>query len=218
MSVDLQVVYPQEVIQLTQIKLVDSLSPRTLRIVGRDFRSVDEVLINQIKSPDVIITSKTSLLAQVPSQIVLDRMVTISVTSRNLTITPKSFLRFRIGNTPSKIRGILRLVQLFLKILFTTPGLDIFSPRIGGAGLRNLGQTFGSEEGGDIVSDFVISVDNTARQIVAIQTRDPRIPRDERLLAAKVLGAGFSKEESALFVAVEIISQSGRAAIANVEM
>lgn len=218
MSVDFQVVFPQEAIQLSRIQFVQGLQPRTLRVVGQDFSAVDEVLINQIESPDVIILSKSQLLAQVPAQLQVDRISTVSVLSRRLTITPRSFLRFRIGGSPTKVRGILRLVQLFVKILFTTPGTDIFSPRIGGAGLRNIGQTFGIEEGGDIVSDFIIAVDNTARQIVAIQSRDPSIPRDERLLAAKVLSAGFSKEETALFVAVELISQAGRSAIANVEM
>ena len=218
MSVDFQVVFPQEVIQLSRIQFVQGLSPRTLRLTGSDFSAVDEVIINQIESPDVIITSKTTLLAQLPEQLQIDRITTVSVLSRNLTLTPRSFLRFRISESPTKVRGILKLVQLFVKILFTTPGTDIFSPRMGGAGLRNIGQTFGIDEGGDIVSDFIIAVDNTARQIVAIQSRDPRLPRDERLLAARVLSAGFSKEETALFTAVELISQAGRAATANLEL
>ncbi len=197
---------------------MQGLSPRTLRLTGSDFSAVDEVIINQIESPDVIITSKTTLLAQLPEQLQIDRITTVSVLSRNLTLTPRSFLRFRISESPTKVRGILKLVQLFVKILFTTPGTDIFSPRMGGAGLRNIGQTFGIDEGGDIVSDFIIAVDNTARQIVAIQSRDPRLPRDERLLAARVLSAGFSKEETALFTAVELISQAGRAATANLEL
>jgi hypothetical protein len=218
MSVDFQVVFPQEAVQLSRIQFVQGLVPRTLRVVGKDFSSVDEVLVNQIESPDVIILSKTELLAQVPSQLRIDRISTVSVLSKRLTLTSRSFLRFRIGNTPTKVRGILKLVQLFVKVLFTTPGTDIFSPRLGGAGLRNIGQTFGLDEGGDIVSDFVIAVDNTARQIVAIQSRDPRLPREERLLAARVLGSGFSKQETALYVSVELISQVGRAVAVNMEM
>lgn len=218
MSIDFQVVFPQESIQLTRIQFVEGLQPKTLRITGRDFSAVDEVFINQIESPDVIILKKTELLAQVPEQLLIDRITTVSVLSRNLILTPKSFLRFRIGDSPTKVRGVLRLIQLFVKILFTTPGTDIFNPRLGAGGLRNIGQTFGLDEGGDIIADFVIAVDTTARQIVAIQTRDPSIPRDERLLAAKVLSAGFSKTETALFIAVELISQAGRAAIANMEL
>jgi hypothetical protein len=218
MSVDFQVIHPQEAIYLSSIQVVPGLSPKTIRVVGADFGSVDEVFINQIPSPDVIIVSRTQLLAQVPSQIRADRMVSVSVLSRRLTVTDKSLIRFRIGDAPSKINGILRLIQLFLKILFTTPGTDIFSPRTGAAGLKNLAQTFSREDGGGIVSDFVISVDQTAKQIVAFQSRDPRIPRDERLLAARVARAGFNRQEAALVVTVEITSQAGRAALANLEL
>lgn len=218
MSVDFQVVFPQEIVNLSKITPRDGAGPRILDIIGEDFRSVDEVLINTIPSPDVIIISKTRLLAQVPPQIQQDRVVTISVTSRKLTITPRSFLRFRISATPSKVRGILRLVQKFLKILFTTPGTDIFSPRVGAAGLRNIGQTFGADQGNEIVSDFIIAVNNTARQIVSFQARDPSIPRDERLLSAKVLSSGFNRQEGALVVTVELTSQAGRAALANLEL
>lgn len=218
MSVDFQVVFPQELIHLSQISIVPGLVPRTLDIVGEDFRSVDEVIINQVPSPDVIIVSKTRLLAQLPDSVQTDRPTTISVISRNLTITPRSLIRFRISRTPGKVRGILRLMQKFLKILFTTPGSDVFAPRIGGAGLRNIGQTFGRSEGGDIVSDFVIAVDQTTRQIISIQARNPRVPRDERLLAARIVSAGFNKVESALVVRLELTSQAGRAATANVEL
>lgn len=218
MALDFQCVFPQEAVQLTRVHLVPGLIPKTLDIIGADFRSVDEVLINQIPSPDVVILSKTRLLAQVPDQIMSNRLITVSVLSRKLTVTEKSFLRFRIGKAPGKVSGILRLLQLFLKILFTTPGTDIFSQKTGGAGLRNIGQTFGSDEGGGIVSDFVVAVATTSRQIIAIQGRDSSLPRDERLLAAKVLSAGFNKSEGALVVSVEVTSQAGRAATANVEL
>lgn len=218
MSLDVQIVFPQEAVQLTRVQVIPGLVPRTLDVLGADFRSVDEVLINQIPSPDVVILSKTRLLAQVPDQIRLDRVVTVSVLSRKLTVTEKSFLRFRIGKAPGKVSGILRLLQLFLKILFTTPGSDIFNQKTGGAGLRNIGQTFGADEGGGIVSDFVVAIANTSRQIIAIQGRDPSLPRDERLLAAKILTAGFNRSEGALVVSVEVTSQAGRAATANVEL
>jgi len=218
MSLDVQIVFPQEAVQLTRVQVIPGLVPRTLDVLGADFRSVDEVLINQIPSPDVVILSKIRLLAQVPDQIRLDRVVTVSVLSRKLTVTEKSFLRFRIGKAPGKVSGILRLLQLFLKILFTTPGSDIFNQKTGGAGLRNIGQTFGADEGGGIVSDFVVAIANTSRQIIAIQGRDPSLPRDERLLAAKILTAGFNRSEGALVVSVEVTSQAGRAATANVEL
>lgn len=219
MSVDFQVAFPQEQVPLSQVQVIPG-PPRLLDIVGTDFRSVDEVLINSIPAADVIVLSKTRLLAQLPDSLnsATSSLVSVSVLSNRLTITSKSFIRFRIGSTPGRTTGILRLVQLFLKLLFTTPGSDIFSPDFGGAGLRNLGSTFGIDQGGEIISDFHIAVTNTARQIVAIQGRDPRIPRDERLLSARIVRAGFNRQEGTLVVSVELTSQAGRAALANLEL
>jgi hypothetical protein len=82
--------------------------------------------------------------------------------------------------------------------------------------LKNLGVTFGSEGGKQIVADFVIAVATAARQIVAIQGQDPSIPFDERLLSAKVVAATYNRQEEALIVSVELVSQTGRSALANV--
>jgi hypothetical protein len=222
MAFDFQCVFPQESIRLSQILLTPSNSvglPRALDIVGEDFRSVDEVTINESESPDVIVLSKTRLIAQLPDELqnTLD-IRSVSVLSRRLTVTDRSLIRFRIGDRPGVVRGIFRLLQLFMKILFQTPGSDIWNRKSGGGGLKNVGETFSSEEGADIISDFVISVSNTSRQIVATQGREPRIPRDERLLTAKVLRVTYDRNIGALLATVEVTSQAGRAATANLEL
>lgn len=217
MAVDLQVVYPQQAILLNQVRILPG-PPRVVDVVGADFRSVDEVLLNKIASTDVVVLSKTRLVAQVPDSLLDQRILSVTVLSRRLTLSAKSLLRFRIGKTPGKVSGVLRLVQRFLKILFTTPGTDIFNRQMGGGALRSIGQTFGIDEGNNIISNLVIAIDTTSRQIVAMQSRNPSLPREERLLSAKILRAGFNKEEGAIDVAVEITNQAGAAATANLEL
>jgi hypothetical protein len=215
-SVDFQVVFPSEVVELTSVRLVPGANPPQLDISGKDFRSVDEVVINDIASSDVIVVSKNRLIATIPEGARGGFPMRVLITSRKLTITPKSLIRFKIGRTPSKVRGILKLIQLFLKLLFTTPGTDIFSPKLGSAGLKDIGRTFGKDQTGTIVTDFVIAVDTTARQIINLQGRDPSLPLDERLLRAKVQSSGFDPVQSALIVTVEITSQAGSTATTNV--
>lgn len=215
MSVDFQVVFPQEVVPLNSVRILPGVSPRSLDIIGQDFRSIDGVLVNDIPSPDIVVISQKRLWAQVPTQLVNDTLTSVTVISNKLTVTNKSLIKFRIGKTTSKVSGILRLVQLFLKILFTTPGTDIFSPRVGGNALKDIGLTFGKDQGGNITANFVIAVANTQRQIQAIQARDPTIPRDERLLQALVTKAGYNEAEAALVVSVELTSHAGRSATAN---
>lgn len=215
MAVDFQVVFPQELIPLNSVTIVQGLTPRTVSVIGSDFRYVDQVEINGFVAPQVVVLSQTSLLAQVPPQVGLQPVTSVSVVSNQLAITAKSLIAFQIGQVPGKVSGILRLVQIFLKILFTTPGTDIFAPKLGGGGLKGLGVSFGSSQGANIVSNFVVSVATAQKQILAIQARDPSLPRDERLLTATVLSAGFNKNETALVVSTEITSQTGRAALAN---
>jgi hypothetical protein len=215
-SVDFQVVFPQKAIQLNSVRVVPGASPPTLDVIGQDFRTVDQVTVNGLVSPQVVVLSRTRLLAQVPPGLQVTALSSVAVTSRDLTIGPKSLIKFQIGPTPSKVSGILRLVQVFLKMLLTTPGRDIFAPRIGGNALKDLGQTFGEDQGGLIVGDMIIAVSTTQRQLLSIQARDPTIPRDERLLSAVVSNADYNVAESALVVGVTLTSQAGRSATANI--
>ena len=216
MSVDFQAVFPQEVIPLIAIRQVPGMSPRTLDITGTDFRSLDEVLLNEIPAPGAVVVSQTRLLVPVPASLTQATITSVSVLSRRLTISQRSIIQFRIGRTPSKVRGILRLMQLFLKVLFTTPGQDIFTPKLGAAALKNIGRTFGKGQSDNIVMDFVLAVETTVRQILAIQSKDASLPFDERLLSARLLGSKYDHEQSALVVSVELTSQAGQAAVTNV--
>jgi len=216
MSLDFQIVFPQELVPIDSVTILQGVNPPSVDVIGQDFRSVDEVRINDVASPDVVILSRRRLLAQIPAELRNQVPTSVTVISNKLAMTNKSVLRFRVGRVPSTVGGILRLVQVFLKVLLTTPGRDIFAPRIGAGALKNIGMTFGKDEGGSIVSDFIVSVATAQRQIIAIQSRDPSLPPDERLLAAKIVSAGYNRNEAALVVSVEITSQAGRAARANV--
>lgn len=219
MAVDFQVVYPQESIKLTEVRLISPGGLYALRVTGSDFRAVDEVIINELPSPDVIVANKTTLVAQLPEVYQsVPEVRSVMVLSKRFTLSSRSLVRFRIGKSPGKVRGIQRLIQLFLKILFTTPKSDIFVPDAGGGVLKKVGATFGQDEGQNIITDFVISVNRTQRQLIAMQSRDQRSPRDERLLSATVIGADYDKLQSAFYITVEIVSQAGRSAIANLEL
>jgi hypothetical protein len=209
--IDLQVVFPQEAIDLTRVRLLPG-SIRSVDVMGTDFSSVDDVLINDIRSPDVVVVSRNRLVAQVPDEIPGDRVLSVTVLSKRLTVTPRSLLRFRISRVPGKVSGLQRLIQLFLKVLFTTPGSDIFHKRLGAGALGSVG-TYHNKE---VVNNFIVAVDQAARQVVALQGRRADIPRDERLLNAKVIRTGFNPETASLDVTVEIMSQAGSTALANV--
>lgn len=205
--------FPQEAVTLTAVRY----DPQSgvLDVTGQDFSSVDEVLVNDLPVSGFVVVSKTRLLTALPSSVSPNNVTSVAVLSSRLAVTPRSLLRFRVGRTPSKVTGILKLVQSFLKILFSTPGRDVFTQKLGGAALAGIGETFGVDQGSHIVSDFVLAVDTTRRQLISIQGRDTSLPKDEKLMSAKVLSSSFDYNSSSLIVSVEIISQAGRAATAN---
>lgn len=219
MAIDLQTVVPQDTIPVTRTRLTILGGLRALELDGDDFRTVEEVRINDIQSPDFIVLSKTRLLAQLPSSLQDNPDVSsVQVLSRTLTASASSLLRFRVGDTPGQVQGILRLLQKFTKLLLSEPGSDIQNPDLGGGALRNVGATFDAGEGEQIKQDFVIAIGRTARQIVALQSRNGSLPRDERLLNASLKSANFDRSSGSLFVVVEVTSQAGSSARVNVEL
>lgn len=217
MSVDFQVVFPSSIVPLSQVNYLSGIQPRTLEVIGADFRSIDEVQVNNQASPSVVVLSQNRMIVQVPDA-VLDRVTSVTVISNRLTLADKSLLRFRLGDQTTKITGILRLVQLYVKILFTTQGTDIWSPRSGGNGLRNLGRSFSSAAGQSVIADFIVAVDQTNKQIIASQSKDSRIPSDERLLKATLMSVEYNRNEGALVPSIELLNQTGQPAIASLTL
>ena len=214
MSVDFQVVFPQNLVPLSSVSYMAGIQPRTLDVIGEDFTAIDEVRVNDKPSPSIVIVSPQRMIVQVPDN-VLDRVTSVTVISNRLTIADKNLLRFRLGRTTTKVSGILRLCQLFVKVLFTTKGSDIWMPRMGGSGLKNLGRSFSSQAGQSVVSDFVISVDTTVKQIIATQSKDATIPPDEKLMRATLKSVNFNRNEGALIPTIELLNQTGQPALTS---
>jgi hypothetical protein len=201
---DIQFVQFNDALSVTSAREVPDLSPRSVQITGPDFRHAIEVLINEENSPSFVVASKTVLIAQVPS------------TQKKSVI--RSRVQFRLGKDPKKATGLKSMMQTFLKILFTTAGTDAFAQRIGGSGLKNIGRNFSLGDTQSIVSDFAISIRLAESQMKALQSQQPRLPDTERLLSANIVNSTFDVQLSALLARVELISQSGTRAIANLEL
>ena len=206
---------PVEVIELSSVVLLGGITPPTLRIVGKDFRSVGRVAINNIESPNVLISSRTVLDAEVPLGVNPLGINSIQVMSTRLTLSPQNLLQFRLLDVPTATNGIFRLVQLFIKVLFTTPGRDIFNQSLGGGALRNLGRTYDRADSASIISDLHISSQQAARQLMAIQARSPRTPLNERLQSATVLSSEYVRDQQALYASIELLSQTNEATVLN---
>ena len=215
---DIQFIQFQDALRVTGADEIPDLEPRSLEITGPDFSSAIEVLINEVTSPSYVVASRTKILAEVPDSEKKVPIRGISVLSANFTATAQSRIKFKLGQDPRKVTGLRAMMQTFLKVLFTTSGTDAFSTTTGGNGLKGVGRSFNVGQSSNIISDFTIAVRRTEQQVKAMQSRQPRLPDDERLASAKLLNAKFDANLTALLARVELIAQSGKLAFANLEL
>ena len=216
--IDLQYIQFSDTLNITGAQEIPDFLPRSLHITGEDFRHAIEVLINEVNSPSFVIASKNVIIAEVPNSQLRAIIQNLSILSSDFTATYQSRIRFRFGLNPTKTEGLRFLMQMYLKLLFTSAGSDAFSKNIGGSALKNLGKSFQLSQGQSIVSDFAIAVRRAESQMKTIQSQQTGFKDEERLLSASLLNATFEPNLTALLARVELISQAGTRAIANLEL
>jgi hypothetical protein len=215
---DLQVIQFSDALQVTGSREIPDLTPRSLELTGPDFRSALEVQLNEVKAPNFVIAAKTRLLVEVPEGQRKSIITSIVVLSSEFTATFRSKIRFRIGDDPKAATGLKSLIQTFLKVLFTTTGSDAFAKRIGGSALKTLGASFDTMETSNIVSEFSIAVNRTVEQVRSLQSYQPRLADDERLMSAELLHIRLDPATTALVARISLVPQSGERAIVNLEL
>lgn len=215
---DLQVIQFNDALRIDSAREIPDLKPRSLQITGPDFRSAIEILMNEEESPSFIIAAKNMIIAEVPSGQKNSTIRSLSVVSSDFTATFQSRIKFLIGDNPKLVGGLRAMMQMFLKLLLTTAGIDAFTPSLGGGALKNIGHTMDLSQTSNLVSDFTIAVSRATEQMRGLQAHQPRLPDDERLIQANMLNVRYEPAITTLVARVELIAQSGRRAITSLEL
>jgi hypothetical protein len=214
--IDLQIIEIKDILKVNNISPLKNIEPMSVEIEGSDFRNTEYVLINDSRSPSVVILSNTKLLAQIPEGEETRPISSVAVISSRLTKADRSIINICIGNNPKSVDGFERLIQTFLKILFQTPGTDLFAPKSGGGLLGCIGKPIRRPTQSSLVSDFHAAVTRTRQQIISSQANDSTLRLDERLLYAKVVDAQFFTSELTLSGKIQIGNQAGNSNLVNV--
>lgn len=189
-------------------------APIVLDIRAANLNTITEVRINDVRSPDVVIISSKQLLAQVPDTVsALTQVRLIEMVSSLPISRDAAKLFFEFGETPVRVQGIQKLVQLVIKVLLTTPGRDLFDPNHGGGFLAQVGRTMSRMNSAGIMTDLTVGITQTQTQIVESQSQDTAIPQDERLLSLDLVDAQFDDPSASIFVAIRVISVAGEEAV-----
>lgn len=204
----IQLIRLLDVVNVNLVKEAVGVSPRSIIIEGEDFNSVEQVIIDGIQSPDFVVYSTTKLVAEVPEPLRTSTIGTVTVLSQNLTLTDRSLVEFTFGTRPKLIRGTLRLMQNFLRILLRSPGSNIFHKRSGGGLLKRIGSSVSSRSAADVQ----IAVTLTKQYIINIQTPVRQIPPSERLLSAEIAALNADPSNTSLYVTIILTNHSGQRA------
>jgi len=209
MPSDLQTIEALAVVPLDQVQILPDSVPVSLRIQGGPFVALDEILINNVASPSFIQVNDREVWAQVPEGMEGSN-VTVAVLSQNLLNADHVQLRFRLGKQTRKVSGLARLVQMFVRVLLMSPGSNLLNPALGGGLLRALRSSYNPNQLQGLQTEVYLAVQRASEQLMTLQAREVRTPREERLLSAKVLGCGVSRATGQLALDLELLSQTGK--------
>jgi hypothetical protein len=216
--VDIQYIQFNDTLSLTSVSEIPDFNPRSLKISGPDFTTAVEVDINDQTAPSFVIANPRTIIVQVPDGLVSQNIRSVLVVSSNYTFNKQSVVTFRIGREPKKISGIKVLMQMFMKVFFTSPNYDSFVKSIGGSALEVVGGNTNIPTGSNIVTTVTRAVSIAADQVRALQARQSGLPDDERLLAANLLACQFNPAITGVDARVELVSQAGTSAVANLSV
>ena len=224
---DIKIAHLQGVVQVDLYAPISlPPNPHVVAIIGSEFLDADTVLVNGMSIPFDIIHDGLILIT-IPEKLADGKtrnplynanIVEVTVSTNklpNLVVPPdRSKVALQIGSSVKKVEGLQRLVQTFVKLLFTTRGSDVFHPNLGGDALMLLGN-MESNDPKHLTREFTIAVTNTADQLSNEQSKR-EVPASERLLSASVVSSMFDPTTSALIASVSLVSFDKEEAVANI--
>jgi hypothetical protein len=181
------------------------VSPRSIIVTGSNFENIDSVLINGMTAPEFVVTSRTSLIAQVPADIEDAVLTDVAVLCAVPSYTGRSLVEMTLGSKIRAISGTQRMMQNFVRLLLRTPGSNIFNKTSGGGLPQRIGSTLDNR----VAADIAVAVASTKQYIIAAQTPERTIPNDERLLSAEIANLTVDAANASVYVTIILTSHAG---------
>ena len=186
--------------------LVYSRSPLVLDLRGQHFIGVSEVRINGRPVPEFMVLTPSRILAPVPTRVVGTRIRSVRVILAREGLTQTTKIRFRASVPGGRGTGFSRLLQSFLRLLFTATGEDLDDFTRGGG----MGKIVGAAgDPGALRSGVVRSVRDTESQMIRLQAGNTRLQDSEKLQSATVVSAEFIPSLAAVHLQLRLTAMDG---------
>jgi len=204
-AADYQVLAFHDAAPLRQVGFY-SQEPLTLDVRGANFVGVSSVHINGTLSPEFIVLSSTRLLAQVPDSERNSQLTNVRVTLARSGLTKTSIVDLDSVVPGARATGFTKMMQAFLRVLFTNPGEDLANPWLGGGMSRLIGSAGTPSE---LRAQASSAVSTAAQHLIRLQTRNPVLTDAERLRSATLLLAEYDQATTSVQVRVTLTAVDG---------
>lgn len=198
---DLRIVHLRQVFAVSKMLDVPG-PPHLLYLSGPDSVQVAEVDINGVRGYAFDIIDRRTVAVHLPENYFIQ---SVSILGREMGSAKEAEVFVGFTNQITQISGIQALAQYWLKCLLTTPGSDPWS-KWGGAG--RLALTRNTAQEGDYNSSLSMAVSRTNKQVVSRQAPAMWLPRDERLLSAKLARVSRDPRSGEYTADIDITSQA----------
>lgn len=203
MTTSIQILQSYKVAQVTKM----SISGLTLILEGGRYTNTRFVAVNGMRI-DTIRLVGSKLYVTLPKALTLKDILFVAPMGDMEKVGKDSLLRLSTGVYPKKTSGIERLIQLFVKILYSTRGSDILNPAVGGGLISITKRGYTTGDGQRVIPEIVASISKADSDIKEMQKSIP-LPQEERLVEAKLLSATMDANSGSVDCIVSLISQKG---------
>ncbi len=180
--------------------------PLTLDIRGDTFVGVAAVYVNGVPSPEFIVLSPRRILAQVPTGQRDARLTSLRVVLSRSGLTKTAFIDLDSVVPGARATGFHKLLQSYLRVLFTNPGEDLAYPWLGG-GMYGLVGAAGTPT--ELRSRASVGVSTAAEHLIRLQASNPVLTTAERLRSATLLLAEYDQPTTSVNVRVTLTAVDG---------
>lgn len=205
MAEDYQVIAFRDIAQLSRVDLYSS-DPLTLDVQGNGFVGVATVLINDVDSPEFVVLSASRILAEVPFSERNARLRSVKVLLSMNGISRTAHLDLRSTVPGGRAVGFTKLLQAYLRVLFTNPGEDIANPWCG-AGLYVGVGAAGTPGELRALASSAVSV--AEQHLIRLQAKNSALTDAERLRSATLLQAEYVQASTSLAIRLTLTAMDG---------
>lgn len=117
-------------------------------------------------------------------------------------------IELNIGQSPRKISGIQKLIQIWINKFLSSPGRNIFDLNGGGGVLSMIGNNINTTTTDSLKGLLAAAINKTNKEVFEDQLVDEDSEDDELLASATLLGVEIIAEDE-ININIQIVSQAG---------